>query len=230
MKRILSILLMLLLACSVCTAEPAPDTINAYVSITDGNGALVMACESISVTDADADGLLTLNDALLCAHMTAYENGAEGYAFSATEFGLSLNKLWGVENGGAYGYYLNDASAWSLLDPVQEGDHVKAYVYTDLMAWSDTYAFFDALHVEGVVGTPLVLTLSAAGYDAAFNPVTLPVTGAVITVNGEATDIATDAEGKAVITLDAAGQYTISATSDSQTLVAPVCILTLSAQ
>lgn len=50
------------------------------------------------------------------------------------------NKLWGTENGGSYGYYVNNVSTWSLTDPVDEGDYVNAFVYTDLTTWFDTYA------------------------------------------------------------------------------------------
>lgn len=224
MKKFMSLLLVFLLAVSTAlAAEPA----NVYVSITDEAGALVLACQAVAVTDADEDGTLTINDALLCAHAANHEKGAEAYQSATTEYGLSLTKLWGVENGGSYGYYVNDASAWSLLDPVAEGDHVKAFVYTDLTAWSDTYTFFNAPMLTVKAGETAELTLSAAGYDESYAPITLAVEGAGITVNGEATDLTTDAEGKVALTLAEAGVYTISATSDSMTMVAPVCIITV---
>ena len=34
---------------------------------------------------------------------------------------------------------------------IQPGDHVKAYAYTDLTAWSDTYAYFGAPTATAVV-------------------------------------------------------------------------------
>lgn len=224
MKKFMSLLLVFLLAVSTAlAAEPA----NVYVSITDEAGALVLACQAVAVTDADEDGTLTINDALLCAHAANHEKGAEAYQSATTEYGLSLTKLWGVENGGSYGYYVNDASAWSLLDPVAEGDHVKAFVYTDLTAWSDTYTFFNVPMLTVKAGETAELTLSAAGYDENYAPITLAVEGATITVNGEAADLTTDAEGKVALTLAEAGVYTISATSDSMTMVAPVCIITV---
>lgn len=224
MKKFMSLLLVFLLAVSsALAAEP----VNVYVSITDDTGALVLACQAVAVTDADEDGALTINDALLCAHAANHENGAEAYQSTMSEYGLSLTKLWGVENGGSYGYYVNDASAWSLLDPVAEGDHVKAFVYTDLTAWSDTYTFFNAPMLTAKAGEALELVLSAAGFDESYAPITLTVEGAGITINGEAADLTTDAEGKASLTLAEAGVYTISATSDSMTMVAPVCIITV---
>lgn len=223
MKKFLSLLMVLLMSAVPAFAEDA----QVYVSISDDTGALVLAYEAIAVTDADADGALTICDALACAHAAKHENGAEAFLAEETEFGLSLMKLWGVENGGSYGYYLNDASAWSLLDPVQPGDHVKAYAYTDLAAWSDAYSFFAAPAAEAAVGAELALCLSAAGYDEAWNPVTLAVEGASITVNGEACGAVTDAQGKAALTFDQPGVYVVSAVSENQTLVPPVCRVTV---
>lgn len=224
MKKFLSLLLVFLFAAaSALAVEPA----NVLVTITDDTGAIVLACRSVAVTDADEDGALTINDALLCAHTDNNENGAEAYQSENTEYGLSLTRLWGVENGGSYGYYVNDASAWSLLDPVKEGDHVKAFVYTDLTAWSDTYTFFNAPMLTVKASEAAELVLSAAGFDESYAPITLAVEGAAITVNGEATELVTNAEGKVSLTLNGAGVYTISATSAAMTMVAPVCIITV---
>lgn len=225
MKKLLILLMTLALCALSATAalcdEAAPTV---CVSITDDTGALVLAREAVRLTDADGDGTLTINDALICAH-EAHPDGAAAYATAETEFGLSMMKLWGVENGGSYGYYLNDASAWSLLDPVKDGDHVKAYAFTDLTGFTDTYSYFDASYVETAVGTEVTLTLQAAAFDENFAPVTLPVAGAAIIVDGEMTEIITDAEGKAVLTFDEAGAYLISADSGAINLVAPVCIV-----
>lgn len=232
MKKFVALLMTLMLAFTLTAFadEAVPAAVQVYVSITDDTGALVLAHEAIDVTDADADGALTINDALICAHAARHEEGAAAYRSETSEFGLSLMKLWGVENGGSYGYYCNDASAWSLLDPVAAGDHVKAYVFTDLVTWSDTYSFFDAAAVEAAAGAEVALTLHAAGFDEMWNPVTLNVEGAVITVNGEATDVVTGADGKAVITFAEAGVYVISADSETMNLVAPVCVVTVTAE
>lgn len=223
MKKLVLVLLALMMVASVCCAEET----KVFVSVTDGEGKLVMAYEEIAVTDADGDGMLTINDALIAAHIAKHEGGAEGYGAVSSEYGLSMAKLWGVENGGSYGYYLNNASAWSLVDAVQPGDHVKAYVITDMTAWSDTYCYFDMNAAEAQADTEMVLTLSAAGYDANWNPVTLPVAGAVITVNGEKTEWVTDENGTVNVKFAEEGVYVVSAVSDTQVLVAPVCIVTV---
>ncbi len=227
MKKFLSLAAALLLLGTCSVPALAADTAEVYVTIADANGALVLAQEAISVTDVDNDGVLTINDALYAAHEENYAGGAAaGYGSGMTDYGLSMNKLWGTENGGGYGYYVNNASAWSLADPVTDGDYINAFVYTDLTAWSDTYCFFDVQRVEGTVGGAVTLTLSAAGYDAEYNPITVPVENAVITINGEATAYTTDANGSVTIPLDKSGTLLVSATSDSQNLVPPVCTVT----
>ena len=102
---------------------------------------------------------------------------------------------------------------------------MKAYAFTDLTGFTDTYSYFDASYVETAAGTEVTLTLQAAAFDENFAPVTLPVAGAAIIVDGEMTEIVTDAEGKAVLTFDEAGAYLISADSGTINLVAPVCIV-----
>lgn len=223
-RKILVLVLCLMTAFAAC-AEGTEEQVNVYVSITDEAGELTLAYQPVAVTDLDGDGTLTINDALTAAHASNHQDGLEAYAVKDTEFGLSMMKLWGVDNGGSYGYYLNHHSAWSLLDQVQQGDHVKAYLYTDLTSWSDQYCFFDKDFSEAKPGDEIPLTLYAAGYDEAYNPVTLPVAGASIVVNGETTEWKTDEEGKAVILCAEAGEYQISAESEMMNLVAPVCVI-----
>lgn len=225
MKKFLSLLLAVWMLVSLTASAEAAPTV--FVSISDDTGALVLAYAPVTLTDADGDGALTICDALMLAHAAHHPEGAEAFLAEQTEWGLSLYKLWGVENGGSYGYMLNDASAWSLVDPVKDGDHVKAYAFTDLTAFSDTYAYFAAPTAEAAVNSEITLTLNAAGYDEAWNPVTLPVAGATLTVNGEKTDVVTDENGNAVLTLAEAGIYTVSAVSETMTLVPPVCIVTV---
>ena len=225
MKRFLSLLLTVWMLVSLTASAEAAPTV--YVSISTDTGALVLAYVPVTLTDADGDGALTICDALMLTHAAHHPEGAAAFLAEQSEWGLSLYKLWGVDNGGSYGYMLNDASPMSLLDAVKDGDHVKAYAFTDLTAFSDTYAYFTAPVAAAAVNTEITLTLNAAGYDANWAPVTLPVAGAVLTVNGEKTEIVTDENGNAVLTLAEAGTYTVSAVSDTMTLVPPVCIVTV---
>lgn len=204
------------------------ESVDVFVTISDDKGDLVMTHEKITVTDIDSDGALTVNDALYLAHEAGYEGGAAaGYVYYESQWGLSLDKLWGVANGGSYGYVVNNASAMGLNAPVQDGDYLTAYVYTDLTAWSDQYCYFDQYTLTAKAGEEITLTLVASSYDANWNPITLPVADAVITVNGKATDYKTDARGKVTLKLDDIGKAVISATSETLTLVPPVCTVTV---
>lgn len=225
MKRIATALICTLglTLCAPCVS--AADAPRVTVTIADAEGNLALTQEAVSVTDTDGDGALTINDALYLAHEAGYEGGAAaGYASAQTDYGLSLMKLWGTENGGSYGYYVNSNSAMSLSDPVSDGDCIDAFVYTDLTAWSDTYCFFDVLTLEADAGSDITLTLSAASYDENWNPITVPVADAVITLNGEETAYQTDAEGKVTFSVPVGGDYVISAFSDTMTLVPPCCV------
>ncbi len=196
-----------------------------YVTIADQNGNTPVAAKKIAVTDSDGDDKLTINDALYCAHEEYYDGGARaGYATKKTEYGLSLDKLWGSANGGSYGYYVNNASAWSLTDPVNEGDYLAAFCYTDLKGWSDHYSYFDKFNTTADTGEEISVTYSEAAYDKDWNPITLPVEGATITVDGQATEIKTDAEGKARLSIDKPGTHIVSAIVEGKTLVAPVLV------
>ncbi|MBR2284360.1 MAG: hypothetical protein IJ874_08080 [Ruminococcus sp.] len=229
MKKLAAGIAAAALACSFTAvnslAAENSDPVDVYVTISDSTGKLVVTQEKVTVTDIDNDGALTINDALYIAHENSYEGGAEaGYGTSVTQYGLGITKLWGTENGGSYGYYVNNASAWSLSDVLKTGDYLNAFVYTDTTGWSDKYTYFDSNTAEAKQGDELTLTLSQAAFDADYSPITLPVEGASITINGVDSGAVTDAEGKATITLAAAGNAVISATSDSLTLVPPVCI------
>ncbi len=205
-------------------ANGTDETVEVFVTISDGSGKLVLAQEKIVISDTDSDGMLTFSDALYCAHEAKYEGGAAaGYEAVPSAYGISLLKLWGTENGESYGYYINNVSALSLNDTVKNGDYVYAYAFTDLVSWSDTYSYFDINTLEAKQNDEVTLKLLAAGYDEDFNPITFPVEGATITVNGTATEYRTDAEGKATVKLTDTGSCVISAASETYTLVPPVC-------
>lgn len=231
MKKLISLALSLILVLAsfgICAfAEEAPTSADVYVTISD-KGTLKMPYQKITVTDIDDDAKLTINDALYCAHNAKYTGGAEaGYAFGSTQWGLSITKLWG-DTSGNYGYWVNNASASSLTDTVKDGDSITAFVYTDGEGFSDAYSYFDVNTATKNVGDTLALTLTyASGYDENWNVQFSPLSDATITINGEATSYKTDAEGKATVTLTKTGSAVISAASDANILVPPVCVVTV---
>ena len=221
-KKILSLALAaMLLALSLlcfasCGEEKGPFV---YVTVADGNGKIVAQYEKVKFTEG-----MTVDAALSALHAEKCEGG---YASAESTYGLSMTKLWGVENGGSYGYYVNNASPSSLKDEISEGDHVYAFVYTDTVNFSDTYSFFASPTAEAKAGESLELALSSAGYDANWAPVTLPVEGAKILIDGAATEAVTNENGKATLKFDKPGTYVITATHESITLVPPFVIVTV---
>ena len=235
MKKLISFAAAAVISCSaVCMtayAEDAAET-KVYVTISDGKSSTpVLIQKEVSVTDIDNDGKLTINDALYITHENNFSGGAAaGYASGESSYGvLMLNKLWGIENGGGYGFYLDNNFSMGLTDTIADGNYIYAFVYTDLQGWSDSYSWFDKNTVDAKQGDELDLTLSHISFDASGSPVSQPVDGAVITIDGEATEFKTDAEGKVKVKLDKAGNSLISAKSDSMTLVPPVLSAVVSA-
>lgn len=223
MKKVLTLCLAAVLLMSVFSLtvfardEEIP---HAYVTIVDENGEIVVAMQEVSC----AGNNVTIDDILKRAHDEYYDGGsAAGYASAESTYGLSLMKLWGNESG-SYGYYVNNASPMSLADEVKPGDHIYAFVYTDTVAWTDTYCFFSETRVSAEKGDIATLTLYMTGFDENWNPVTLPVTGAVITVDGEKTDLVTDENGQVAITYDKVGELIVSAVHDELNLTPPILV------
>ncbi len=211
-------------------AVSAAEAPTVTVTIADTEGNLALAQGEIAVTDTDGDGALTMHDALYLAHEAYYVEGAAGYVAEQTDYGLSMTKLWGCENGGSYGYFINHASPDSLLDAVSDGDAISAFVYTDMATFSDTYCFFDVQSAEISSGDMIALTLSAASYDASWNPITVPVADAEILIDGSVSVYKTDAEGKVSIQRLDGGAHIISAKSDTMLLVPPCCKVTVAGE
>ncbi|MBQ9384740.1 MAG: hypothetical protein IJT87_10945 [Ruminiclostridium sp.] len=201
-----------------------------FVTIADENGKLAVAGKSVDIKDEDGDGKFTVNDALIAVHNEYFEGGAEaGYATVESDYGPMITKLWGVENGGSYGYYIGTKAANGLFDEIGNRLTLTAFIYTDTTAWSDKFCYFaefldDAgtYDYEGLAGDDQELTLLASGYDENWAPVTVPVEGAQITIDGKETGIFTDAEGKATVFFpEETGVHLISAVSDKEVLVPP---------
>ncbi len=184
-------------------------------------GVLAVCNAKILVTDVDGDGSLTVNDALVITHTELYPTGSDGYENQTTQWGLSIKKLWGVENGGSYGYYINNNSAWSLTDVLNEGDALYAFSYKDAQYYSDLFSYFDKTSVDATAGESFEVVLSESAYDENWNPVQKPVEGAVITIDGVETAFVTDSEGKATVTVEDENRHIVSAKFDGHTITPP---------
>lgn len=226
MKKLITLTLILTIALAVipAAAEANPDpSVTVTVSV---GGTLKLTAASVPLTDCDGDNTLTVNDALIKAHVLHAPGGESAYGYADSEYGRSITKLWGDESG-AYGYCVNNASAMSLLDPVKNGDNITAYVYKDQTAWSDVYSYFNVSAKTFEDNGSLTLTLSYNTYDENWQTVTKTLEGAFITVDGTRTEVKTDKDGKATLTVKSPGVYVISAECDTMTIVPPVCTVTV---
>ena len=73
-KTILMLVVIAIMSTVLCVFSFAEGGAN--VTVTIKNGGIVVARESVEVTDIDEDGALTINDALYCAHEKFYDGGA----------------------------------------------------------------------------------------------------------------------------------------------------------
>ncbi len=212
-------------------AEDEPvksDDTKVYVSIHTPEDGYVLAHQPIDLTDIDGDGKLTIDDALYIAHDKFYPTGDEGYDSTVSTYGLMLSKLWGIENGGSYGYYVNNTMSSALSDEIKNGDNIRAYAYSDTKNYSDTYSYFNIESADIFTGRTIDLTANYYTFDANWMPVPNPLEGAEILVNGEKTDLITDATGKVSVKFEKTGKNIITASSDKLTLIPPVCVVNVS--
>ena len=91
------------------------------------------------------------------------------------------------------------------------------------------YSFFDLNSKVVKVNENVELTIKAATYDESYNIVNLPVSGVKVIINGEVSTLVSNDKGVISLTFDEVGTYVISATSDTSTLVPPVCVITVEA-
>ncbi len=223
------------------TQDPAPEEneaepVDVFVTIadegnivTDKNGEYV-AQTKVTVFDRDKNGSLTIDEALYATHDTLYNGGADaGYSSFEGDNDLSLAMLWGKGTPGVAafsGYYLNNASCWSLNDVVREGDYLTAFNYYDTNYWSDSYSYFGENTVSVNQDSSITLTLNALGYDKFWNQVSSPYAGAKVMLLGSNAEVlATDIDGKVEITASQLepGTYYAVAYTEAKNIVPAVC-------
>lgn len=207
--------------------------------VQDKNGGYV-AQAAVKVCDHDKDGILTVDDALFAAHEACYEGGAAaGYSSYPGVHGLSLAILWGKGTAGTSaiaGYWLNNASCWSLADEVEEGDYLTAFNYCDSAGWSDAYSFFTQNEVSVASGNSITLNLRyISGYDAAngYAPIVSPLSGASVEFldSDDSETLTTNSDGQVCISTAALseGSYRVTAYKLDGSIVPCVCTINVSA-
>ena len=90
------------------------------------------------------------------------------------------------------------------------------------------FAYFDSAILEVQPESVFGLTLNAVSFDENFAPVANPVAGARIVIDGEEQRITTDENGVVELTFplyENLNEHIVTAVSDTQLLVPPVCIV-----
>ena len=208
------------------TVEPEKvlATIDVFVTLSD-SGKIVLAQGKVTVTDIDENEKFDINEVLVAAHK-AIDAEDDYSSYVHEQYGLCIGKLLG-DDSACFGYYVNDASAWSLADEVVEGDYVSAFVYADKEWCVDSYSRFNLRTANVVKGETFAIALENSSYDADWNTVFSATANAKILVNGEECNYVTDENGVAELTFEEAGTYVLSASVEAFLMVPPVCVVTV---
>ncbi len=235
-ERILSMLLVLVMILSTIPVLAENTDITVYLSvgkygeIVESKDGDAMAYVPVSLSGKDS---YCLNDVLLEAHSTYYTDGTDGYASSEGDYGLAIDKLWG-DTSKKFGYQVNggEESVMGLSHNVENGDYIDVCIYKNAYPDTESYTKFDITDKEVNCEETFTLTLLVSGYDENWNMVFNPCEGATVTINGNVTEIITDADGKATVSFENEGRYIISATKTKSlneetvpSITAPVCIV-----
>ena len=235
-KRFLSMLLTLIMIVCIIPASAQTTDMAVYLTFSkygeiaqDKNGDMI-ACVKIELSGKSE---YNLDDVFAMAHSMYFEEGADGYASSQSQWGFGIDKLWG-DTSGNFGYQINcGTKTVSGLDTlVEDGDYIDVCIYQNAYPDTEGYAMFDKNNIQVCTDTEFELTLKYfSGYDDDWNTIISPCSGATITVNGTETEFITDENGKAVITLDNEGRNIISAKKtklleeeEVPAITAPICV------
>jgi len=237
-KKFLSMLLVLVTLTGNLTVYAENDiavylSVSKYAELVKDKNGMDMAYAKVVMSGKDS---YTIDDVFVNAHEMYYDDGADGYASSESEWGLGVDKLWG-DTSYNFGYQVNGGSV-SVMGPghvVADGDFIDAVIYKNLYPDTESYSCFDKFMIELDKDDELELTLSyVGGYDEDWNSIILPCNDAIITVNNEETEMLTDESGKVFISFDKAGEYIISAKKNKflndkevPAITAPVCVVTV---
>ncbi|MGN1009051.1 MAG: S-layer homology domain-containing protein, partial [Butyricicoccus sp.] len=162
---------------------------------------------SITVSDADADGILTYDEALQAAHKTCLTE--DDYTTENSDWGLMVSKLWGVETSNCLFYLDGKALENNVADTViKAGSKLYASVNSDDTYYSDQYTAFDAADKTITAGVDFELTLQdAEGSAVSGLEVGIWKDGAFEAIEGKTTD----ENGKVTLNFSEVGTYCVTA-------------------
>ena len=198
-------------AANLCYTDTGADPVNVTMTVSN-KGTLALVNGEVTVTDSNADGILTYHEALEAAH-AAY--CPDGYTAAETEYGISISEIWGVETYNSLyfrnGKVLADHVGNTQTSTVAEGDYLVVSVNKDDTYYSDRYSSFNTATSTVVVGSTFTLTLKA---DLSTGSAVVPNATIGTWSDGVFTPLegmTTDASGKAKISFPETGTYIVSA-------------------
>lgn len=208
MKKTVNMIMFSALAAAMIPfrAFAAPESVNVHVTIAQEQ---TVADSNITVTDANGDGKLTGEDALIAAHNIFYPGGADA-GFAGEDF------IWGMR--GSYSFMRNGIGGQD--DTVVNPGYAEELKNGDSLSWAldipavETYYFVSEFlnrqtYSDSIAqGTELDLKLM---HLIPTLPEDVPAAGVEILMDGKSTGAVTGADGKAVLKLDTVGEHTISA-------------------
>lgn len=159
----------------------------------------------------------------------------DGYESAEGDFGPYITKFWG-DTSGNFGYQVNggDAQVMGLGHEVENEDYVDVSIFKSYYPDTESYTKFANYRETAEAGEDITLNLLEAGYDENWNTVFAPLADTQIVIDGEKTELFTDAEGGVTLNFETYGRHIVSAVKtkevNGETVTAitpPVCEVTV---
>ena len=195
-------------------------TFAAHGALVPAKDGTLMVNKSVTVTDLNADGELSWDEALVAAHTAYCPAGAGGYVTENGSYGLFVTTLWGEAITNNL-FFTNDEPISINVGEayIGNGDHLYAATLFDPegLKYNDWYTFFDQTKLEVEAGQEFTLTLKGdAGSGMEFTAA--PVAGAAIGTQSGSTftalDKVTDASGQVTLSFTKPGVYCVTASGN----------------
>jgi len=233
MKKFLSVLISIAMLCSLAPISAFGESVSAedaviYLTInkqgilaSDNDGA-IMANREITVKDLDANGILSVEEAVLAAHKA--HNSEDGYGINDG----FVSKLWGMETMGNCLFFLNHSGISSGIceATITDGDYLVASINADNTYYADWYTFFDIPSKTVAPNEAVTLTLKGhlgmAYLPEDLEDVAIPDVSVGVWENGSFTPIegkVTDETGAVTLSFPNPGVYHITASGTAKDTV-----------
>ena len=166
--------------------------------------------------DLNADGKVTVDEALIAAHARYCPDGVDGYEVEEGSWGPQVTKLWGVDTTNTLFFLDGEGIPTGVTDTViDEYQSLYASINADDKYFSDYYTEFNTTYKAIMLNEKYPLKLTGR-MGMGMDPTMKPLEGIKITQykDGEWKEIeglVTDENGIAAISFPKEGEYLISA-------------------